>query len=171
MSNIGNTGDDNIYNRNRHSVYCLRYHLVVVTKYRHPVIDGRIRERLLEITGETFRKWKCNVISSSDRWKNQGTAAGDNRRDLQEMEMQCHQRRKLSGSSACIFLRTATGAAFRPGQQLQDRECEAYKEGIRIGARALLLEAFLLVTVLLPVYCIGDRRQDHTELYRKPEQG
>ena len=64
MSNIGNTGHDNIYNRNRHSVYCLRYHLVVVTKYRHPVIDGRIRERLLEITGETFRKWKCNVISA-----------------------------------------------------------------------------------------------------------
>ena len=42
----------------------LRYHLVVVTKYRHPVINGRIRERLLEITGETFRKWKCNVISA-----------------------------------------------------------------------------------------------------------
>lgn len=64
MKNIENTGYDNIYNRNRHSIYCLRYHLVVVTKYRHPVINGRIRERLLEITGETFRKWKCNVISA-----------------------------------------------------------------------------------------------------------
>lgn len=27
-------------------------------------MDGRIRERLLEMTGETFRKWKCNVISA-----------------------------------------------------------------------------------------------------------
>ena len=89
--------------------------------------------------------------------ENKGAAAGDNRRDLQEMEVQCHQRRRLPGSSACIFLRTAAGAAFRPGQQLQDRECEAYKEGIRIGARALLPGAFLLVAVLLSVYCIGDR--------------
>ena len=64
MSNIGNTEYNNNYNKNRHSVYLLRYHLVVVTKYRHPVINGRIRERLLEITGETFRKWKCNVISA-----------------------------------------------------------------------------------------------------------
>lgn len=38
--------------------------MVVVTKYRHPVIDGRVRERLLEITRETFGKWKCNVISA-----------------------------------------------------------------------------------------------------------
>ena len=27
-------------------------------------MDGRIRERLLKMTGETFRKWKCNVISA-----------------------------------------------------------------------------------------------------------
>ncbi len=63
MSDIGNTGYDNNYNKNRHSVYLLRYHLVVATKYRHPVIDGRIRERLLEITRQTFGKWKCDVIS------------------------------------------------------------------------------------------------------------
>lgn len=42
------------------------HHLVVATKYRHPVMDGRIRERLLEMTGEIFRKWKCNVISAED---------------------------------------------------------------------------------------------------------
>lgn len=64
MDNMGNTEFSNDYDRNRHSVYFLRYHLAVATKYRHPVIDGRIRERLLEITGETFRKWKCNVISA-----------------------------------------------------------------------------------------------------------
>ena len=58
--------------------------------------DGRIskacviryKERLLEITRQTFRK----------------------------MEKQCHQRRKLSGSPACVFFCTAAGAAFRPDQ-------------------------------------------------------
>ena len=64
MKNIGNAGHDNIHDGNRHSVHCLGHHLVVATRYRHPVMDGRIRERLLEMTGETFRKWKCNVISA-----------------------------------------------------------------------------------------------------------
>ena len=49
---------------------------------------GGSREQLLEITRQTFRK----------------------------MEMQCHQRRKLSGSPACVFFCTAAGAAFRPDQ-------------------------------------------------------
>ena len=30
------------YIRNAHSVYLLTYHIVFVTKYRRPVIDGRI---------------------------------------------------------------------------------------------------------------------------------
>lgn len=64
MTNIKNAEYSNVYEKNRHSVYLLRYHLVVVTKYRHPVIDGRVKERLLEITRETFGKWKCNVISA-----------------------------------------------------------------------------------------------------------
>ena len=64
MKNIGNAGHDNIHDGNRHSVHCLGHHLVVATRYRHPVMNGRIRERLLEMTGETFRKWKCNVISA-----------------------------------------------------------------------------------------------------------
>lgn len=32
------------YHRNRHSIYKLQYHLVVVTKYRHPVITGGARQ-------------------------------------------------------------------------------------------------------------------------------
>ena len=28
------------YHMNRHSIYKLQYHLVVVTKYRHPVLTG-----------------------------------------------------------------------------------------------------------------------------------
>lgn len=35
---------------NRHSVYDLEYHLVVCTKYRHPILSGDIRNRLIEIS-------------------------------------------------------------------------------------------------------------------------
>ena len=51
-----------IYNKNRHSIYYLRYHLVVVTKYRHPVIKDVLKARLFELTEQTFRKWNCTVL-------------------------------------------------------------------------------------------------------------
>ena len=35
---------------NRHSVYDLEYHLVVCTKFRHPVLDDKVRARLIEIS-------------------------------------------------------------------------------------------------------------------------
>lgn len=35
---------------NRHAVYDLEYHLVVCTKFRHPVLIGDIRSRLIEIS-------------------------------------------------------------------------------------------------------------------------
>ena len=35
---------------NRHAVYDLEYHLVVCTKFRHPVLVDEIRERLIEIS-------------------------------------------------------------------------------------------------------------------------
>jgi|SRR5690625_1401885 len=50
------------FNRNRHSVYKLTYHLVVVTKYRHPVISAQIKKRLEEITYDLFMKWKCEIL-------------------------------------------------------------------------------------------------------------
>lgn len=55
------------YYVNRHSCFLLQYHLVLVTKYRHPVLTGAVKEavyqkiqevidsrgfRLLEINGE-----------------------------------------------------------------------------------------------------------------------
>ena len=50
------------YRTNRHSCYDLKYHLVVVTKYRHPVIMGAFRERLLELTKRIFEKnFSCFV--------------------------------------------------------------------------------------------------------------
>jgi len=54
---------ESIYKRNRHAVYDLRYHLVAVTKYRHPVLVDDIRKRLLEITDELLEKWNVELLS------------------------------------------------------------------------------------------------------------
>ena len=52
------------YYANRHSCFLLQYHLVVVTKYRHPVLVGEVSERLKELTHELLEgKWGCNVIA------------------------------------------------------------------------------------------------------------
>ncbi|MGC8790524.1 MAG: IS200/IS605 family transposase [Desulfurella sp.] len=49
---------------NRHAVFKLTYHLVVVTKYRHKVINGKINERLKTITKDIFEnKWHCKLIA------------------------------------------------------------------------------------------------------------
>ncbi|MGN0441500.1 MAG: IS200/IS605 family transposase [Acutalibacteraceae bacterium] len=54
------------YYTNRHSCFLLQYHLVVVTKYRHPVLVGTLKNRLLEITENLFtEKWKCNIIAAN----------------------------------------------------------------------------------------------------------
>lgn len=51
------------YNKNRHSCYKLTYHLVVITKYRHPVINESVKKRLIEIITETLEtNWKCHLI-------------------------------------------------------------------------------------------------------------
>ena len=50
------------YHTNRHSCYMLEYHLAVVTKYRHPVIVGKLKERLTEISHEVIENhWKCRI--------------------------------------------------------------------------------------------------------------
>ncbi len=52
------------YYSNRHSCYMLQYHLVVVTKYRHPVIKEELKDYLLTLSEELFKnKWKCNILS------------------------------------------------------------------------------------------------------------
>ncbi len=40
---------DNEFKRNRHSVYNLKYHLVVITKYRHKCISNEILDDLKKI--------------------------------------------------------------------------------------------------------------------------
>jgi putative transposase len=50
-------------NFNRHSVYDLEYHLVVVTKYRHPVLTEDITKRLLEISHNLLiNNWSCKIF-------------------------------------------------------------------------------------------------------------
>lgn len=51
------------FNKNRHSIYKLQYHLVVVTKYRHRVINKEVNIRLKEIAYNIFEEsWKCKII-------------------------------------------------------------------------------------------------------------
>ena len=52
------------YDKNRHAVYKLKYHLVVVTKYRHPVITGKLKDRLLEINRYIIQKTAGNQENS-----------------------------------------------------------------------------------------------------------
>ena len=50
------------YYVNRHSCFLLQYHLVLVTKFRHPVLVGELREDLLRYTQGYFDKQGCRII-------------------------------------------------------------------------------------------------------------
>ena len=50
------------YRTNRHSCYSLKYHLVVVTKYRHKCINKEVMNRLIEISNNIFDKWGCSIL-------------------------------------------------------------------------------------------------------------
>ena len=43
------------YYVNRHSCFLLQYHLVLVTKYRHPVIHDELESTLLDYTEQYFK--------------------------------------------------------------------------------------------------------------------
>jgi putative transposase len=50
------------YKKNRHAYFKLTYHLVVVTKYRHPCIHEDMIKRLKEISHDLFSKWNCEIM-------------------------------------------------------------------------------------------------------------
>lgn len=52
------------YKRNRHACYNLKYHLVVVSKYRHPVFENEeLKKELNDIVKFLFEeKWNCHLI-------------------------------------------------------------------------------------------------------------
>lgn len=45
-----------------HCVFSLRFHLVLVTKYRRKAITKEMLERLRVIFQETLEKWSCELI-------------------------------------------------------------------------------------------------------------
>lgn len=51
-----------LYKTNRHCCYDIQYHLVLITKYRHPVIVEDVEKRLHEIIKQLLINAKCNVI-------------------------------------------------------------------------------------------------------------
>ena len=50
------------YYINRHSCFLLQYHLVLVTKYRNPVITGDLEKRLYEYTRQYFSDRDCILL-------------------------------------------------------------------------------------------------------------
>ena len=51
------------YYVNRHSCFLLQYHLVLVTKYRHPVICGEVEEFLKEYTADYMKKQGLHLLA------------------------------------------------------------------------------------------------------------
>ena len=49
------------YYINRHSCFLLQYHLVLITKYRHPVIKGSIEQWLKDYTQTYFTERDCII--------------------------------------------------------------------------------------------------------------
>ena len=52
------------YEVNRHSCYYLKFHLVLVIKYRHPIINEDIKQQLLDIAYNIFEQhWGLKIDS------------------------------------------------------------------------------------------------------------
>lgn len=56
-------GEINMIERNLHAVFDLEYHLVIVTKYRHPVLTEEVKASLLSHTYRLFEtNFDCKVL-------------------------------------------------------------------------------------------------------------
>lgn len=51
---------DGMY-RSMHSVYLLQYHIVIVTKYRNPVLQGDIKENVYKTIRDTLDMFGCTL--------------------------------------------------------------------------------------------------------------
>ena len=49
------------FNKNRHAVFRLQYHLILVTKYRYKAIDPAINRRLKVIAHNIFKEFKDKI--------------------------------------------------------------------------------------------------------------
>lgn len=50
------------YYTNRHSCFLLQYHLVLVTKYRKPVLEGAIKEQVYDIIRSIAEERGCTIL-------------------------------------------------------------------------------------------------------------
>lgn len=50
------------YYTNRHSCFLLQYHMVLVTKYRHPVLTGAIRDVVYEKVQSIFKDRSLEIL-------------------------------------------------------------------------------------------------------------
>jgi len=57
--------DKSLFRRSSHALYCIRLHIVFVTKYRRKVITAEILERLKQAFGEICKSQDCIVIESN----------------------------------------------------------------------------------------------------------
>ena len=55
-----------MYNKIRHSCFDLSYHLVLVTKYRHPVITGNLSESLKRYVYSYFENNTIEIVEYND---------------------------------------------------------------------------------------------------------
>ena len=49
------------YYKNNHSCFLLQYHLVLVTKYRHPCLTDGVKDTLLQYTQSYFEQRDCII--------------------------------------------------------------------------------------------------------------
>ena len=54
--------NDQAYYTNRHSCFLLQYHMVLATKYRHPVIEGEIKTTLYQKIESIFAERNLNIL-------------------------------------------------------------------------------------------------------------
>lgn len=47
---------------NKHSVFLLQYHIVLVTKYRKEILHGKIGDYVYENIKETLKNKECNLL-------------------------------------------------------------------------------------------------------------
>lgn len=50
------------YYVNRHSCFLLQYHLVLVTKYRRPVMKNALRDRMTAALKDFFARWEFPIL-------------------------------------------------------------------------------------------------------------
>ena len=50
------------YYTDRHSCYLLQYHMVLVTKYRHPVLTGGVKDVVYQTIRDIFREKRLMIL-------------------------------------------------------------------------------------------------------------